>query len=586
MHGPLEDTAPARAEAWLTEFDRLAGAGDPAALADLFLPESYWRDALALGWTLRTEAGALPVAHALAPALASAEAKGFRLDPDAPPPQRVSRAMQPCIEATFLFETAIASCRGMLRLDPDGPRAWTLLTAINELKGHEAAAGRNRPTGQTNSRDFRGPNWLDQRTAARTYADRDPTVIVVGAGQAGLAVAARLTALGIDTLVVERNARVGDNWRHRYHALTLHNQVHVNHLPYLPFPETWPVYIPKDKLANWLEHYAEAMELNVWTGTELTSARRDGDGHWSARLRLADGSERQTTTHHVILATGVSGIPNRPDIPGLEDFAGPVLHSSEYRDGEDWSGKRAVVFGTGNSGHDIAQDLHSSGAAVTLVQRSPSLVVNIEPSAQLPYAFYADGPSTAHCDLIALSMPVPLTRRAHVGFTKAAREADAPLLDKLEERGFRLDFGEDGTGWQFKYLTRGGGYYFNVGCSDLIAEGAIDLLANDRIERVGADGLRLTDGTSRPADLVVLATGYKGQEHLVAKLFGEDVAANVGPVWGFGAGLELRNMFVPTPERGLWFIAGSLAQCRIYSKYLALGIAAEEAGLRAPQAAT
>jgi hypothetical protein len=145
--------------------------------------------------------------------------------------------------------------------------------------------------------------------------------------------------------------------------------------------------------------------------------------------------------------------------------------------------------------------------------------------------------------------------------------------------GFKLDFGEDGTGWQFKYLTRGGGYYFNVGCSDLIVEGEIGLVQFSDIAAFVAEGARMRTGDTLPADLIVLATGYKGQEYLVRKLFGEDVAIRVGPIWGFGDRQELRNMFTRTAQPGLWFIAGSLAQCRIYSKYLALQIKACEVGL-------
>ena len=137
----------------------------------------------------------------------------------------------------------------------------------------------------------------------------------------------------------------------------------------------------------------------------------------------------------------------------------------------------------------------------------------------------------------------------------------------------------DGTGWQFKYLTRGGGYYFNVGCSDLIIKGEVGLAQFSDIEAFVPEGARMRSGEILAADLIVLATGYKGQEVLVGKLFGEQVAARVGPIWGFGDGQELRNMFMRTPQPGLWFIAGSFAQCRIYSKVLGLQIKACEAGL-------
>src|SRR5207244_263442 len=252
--------------------------------------------------------------------------------------------------------------------------------------------------------------------------------------------------------------------------------VQVNHLPYMLFPPSWPTYIPKDKLANWFESYVDGMELNFWTETELEGGTYDEkEGRWTVTLRR-NGEKRIMHPRHVVLATGVSGIPNIPDIPGLKNFAGKAVHSSRYDDGEAWRGKRALVIGTGNSGHDIAQDLHSSGATVTLVQRSPTLIVNIEPSAQLVYGLYSEGPPLEDCDLITASVPLALARKSHQLATAHARELDRPLLAQLERKGFRLDFGEEDTGWQFKYLTRGGGYYFNVGCSDLLVEGKVRLL--------------------------------------------------------------------------------------------------------------
>jgi putative flavoprotein involved in K+ transport len=568
---------------WLAAFEA-ALSSDYAALAQLFHADSYWRDVLALSWTLQTVNGAPAILAELKLLAPRAALQKLHIDPDRAPPRWVTRAGTNTIEAIFKFETRIGRGHGILRLIPDerdGKRlkAWTLLTALEELKGFEEQLERTRPRGQAYSRDFRGPNWLDLRQAASAYADRDPTVLVVGGGQAGLAIAARLAQLKVDTLIVDRGLRIGDNWRKRYHALTLHNQVQVNHLPYMPFPPNWPTYIPKDKLANWFEAYVDAMELNYWTGTEFEGGSYDdAQGRWSVTLRRADGTTRTMQPRHIVMAAGVSGIPNIPDIPSLANFAGSVVHSSGYEDGETWKGKRAIVIGSGNSGHDIAQDLHSSGADVTLVQRSPTLVTNIEPSAQLAYAAYNEG-TLEDNDLIAASMPLKLARKSHQLLTEQSRQLDAELLEKLAAIGFKLDFGEDGTGWQFKYLTRGGGYYFNVGCSDLVASGAIRLLQFADIDGFVAEGARLKTGAMVPADLIVLSTGYKGQEFLVRKLFGEDVAARVGPIWGFGDGQELRNMYVRTGQAGLYFIAGSLAQCRINSRYLALQIKAIEEGL-------
>ena len=234
---------------------------------------------------------------------------------------------------------------------------------------------------------------------------------------------------------------------------------------------------------------------------------------------------------HVVLATGVSGIPSAPDIPSLKNFEGTVIHSSQYTDGEEWKGKTALVIGTGNSGHDIAQDLHSSGAGVTMVQRSSTLVVSIEPSAQLVYTPYNEG-TLEDNDLIATSMPLKLARKSHALTSDKSKELDKDLLAGLERVGFRLDFGEDNTGWQFKYLTRGGGYYFNVGCSDLLIKGEVKLKQFADIDSFVADGAAMKDGTTIAADLIVLATGYKPQEELVRKLFGEVVEKRVGTIWG------------------------------------------------------
>jgi putative flavoprotein involved in K+ transport len=267
-------------ENWLAQFETALKASDGNLLKSLFHPDSYWRDTLALSWTLQTVNGRDEILRVLKAQAGPAAPRGFSIDPDRRAPRKVVRAGTDCIEAIFGFETATGRGDGVLRLVPDtgdGNRlkAWTLLTALEELKGFEEQLGAARPRGNAYSRDFRGPNWLDLRKASADYADRDPTVLVIGGGQSGLCIAARLKQLNVDTLIVDREQRIGDNWRKRYHALTLHNQVQVNHLPYMLFPPNWPTYIPKDKLANWFEAYVEGMELNFWTATEFEGGSYD-----------------------------------------------------------------------------------------------------------------------------------------------------------------------------------------------------------------------------------------------------------------------------------------------------------------------
>jgi cation diffusion facilitator CzcD-associated flavoprotein CzcO len=573
---------------WLAAFEQALGDKDAEALRTLFRADSHWRDLLALTWDVQTLSGAETLIPALIDAAAKSKPENFAIAVGRTPPRRVTRVGKEVSETIFSFHGRSGPGIGVLRLTPpseDGalPQAWTFLTALDALEGHSETAGTARPSGEKYSRDFSGPNWLDERFAALRYDDRDPAVLIIGGGQAGLSIAARLKLLGVDALIIDREKRIGDNWRNRYHALTLHNQVHVNHLPYMPFPPNWPKYIPKDKIAGWFEAYVDSLELNVWTKTEFESASYDeSTGCWTARLKRDDNSIREMRPHHIVMATGVSGIPNLPEIPGLDAFRGNVIHSSGYSDAEKWAGRDVVIIGSGNSGHDIAQDLHSHGARVTMVQRSPTTIVNIEPSAQLPYALYEEGPPLEDCDLITASMPLPLTRQAHRMLTERTREIDKELLDGLARVGFKTDFGEDGTGWQFKYLERGGGYYFNVGCSDLIVSGKVGLIQHDDIAGFSEGGVALKNGGTVPADLIVLATGFKGQEQLVRKLFGETVADRVGGVWGFDPDLqELRSMWTRTGQPGLWFIGGSFAQCRIYSKVLGLQIKACEEGLLA-----
>ena len=569
--------------AWLRSFGDALQSGDAAAAAAHFAVDGHWRDVLAFTWRLQTESGAAAIEAALAPTLARTRPRDLHIPAERSAPRRVRRAGVDCIEAIFEFETDFGRANGVVRLVEDAAdgawRAWTLLTTLEELHGYPDGRPPALSDAERFSRDFGGENWLDQRRKAATYADHDPAVLVVGGGQAGLAVAARLNALGVDTLIIDRNERIGDNWRLRYHALTLHNEVHVNHLPLMPFPPTWPVFIPKDKLANWFESYVDSLDLNFWTGTELAGGSYDAaERRWTVTLRRSDGSERILRPRHLIVATGVSGIPIWPSLPGLDDFAGTVMHSGSYTSGEAWKGRKVLVLGTGNSGHDVAQDLCSSGAEVTLVQRSPTYVVSIR-EAQKVYAVYSEGLPFADCDLLAASMPYPVLLRAYQLSTAEMREADRALLKGLESRGFRLTYGEDDTGFQMMYLRRGGGYYFNVGCSDMIVDGRIGLLQYDAIERFVPQGVRLRDGTTMPAELVVVATGYESQQEVVRAHLSDAVAERIGPVWGFDDGGELRNMWTRTAQDGLWFTAGSLAQCRIYSRYLALQIKAQEDGL-------
>jgi putative flavoprotein involved in K+ transport len=583
----LERIAPSaedEVKSWISGFGRSLEKADAAALGRMFLADSHWRNLCGISWQIATFSGSGKVAGELCRRAREAGASGFEVDPESLMPRRTVVAGREVIEAVFRFDTVNGPGVGVVRLVPsqgggEPTKAWTLSTLLDMGKIGAAKSGEVAFT--SHHRDFSELSWLEARRAEIAFEDREPDVLVVGGGHAGISAAVELRRLGLDTLVIDKEERVGDNWRHRYHGLKLHNKTPVNHLRYMPFPPTWPDYIPKDKIANWLEAYVESMEVNFWTRTTFEGAEYDEvTQSWTARVLRGDGSVRALRPKHIVMATSVSGIPNIPDIATIENFAGKVLHSSKFAGGAEWRGKSVVVMGTGTSAHDICQELQANGAEVTMVQRSPTLVVNVDPSAQLyDKTYLGDGPPVDVRDLLNASVPLEVVKASHKLITKEVRELDAPLLSRLEKVGFRLEFGEDGTGWPLKFRTRGGGYYFNVGCSELIADGKIRLIQSTDIKQFVSNGLQLNDGSTLKADLVVLATGYKGQDHIVGSLFGAEVAERVGPIWGFDAdSQELRNMWTRTRQPGLWFTGGSFSQCRIYSRFIALQIDAIEHG--------
>jgi len=580
MLSKVDASAEQQAGTWISAFGQALAAKNKAALSALFAGDCHWRNLCGLSWEIVTYSGRETICDTLLRNTADVQARDFTAAADLLVPRRATVAGCEVIEAIFRFVSVNGPGLGVVRLlTGDHPQAWTISTLLDMDALCAARRRDNEPV--SHARDFAETSWLDQRAQDLAYQDREPDVLVVGGGHAGISAAVELKRLGFDVLIVDKERRIGDNWRLRYNGLKLHNKTPVNHLRYMPFPVTWPDYIPKDKIANWLETYVESMDLNFWTRTTFEGARYDeASATWQATVRREGEAPRPLRPKHIILATSVSSVPNIPAIPTIENFKGTVLHSSQFTKGADWSGKSAIVMGTGTSAHDIAQELQANGVHVTMVQRSPTMVINVDPSAQLyDKTYLGDGPPIEVRDTLNSSVPLAVMKIAHKIITDEVRKLDAPLLQRLEKAGFRLEFGEGGTGWPLKFRQRGGGYYFNVGCSELIADGKIGLIQASDIKQFVAGGVEMNDGSVRHADLVVLATGYKGQGHMVGALFGEDVAQRVGRIWGFDDSTqELRNMWVRTPQAGLWFTGGAFSQCRIYSRYMALQIEAIEAG--------
>jgi putative flavoprotein involved in K+ transport len=580
---PVEETNREIAERWIAAFDATLKGGAEGTLFECFAPDSHWRNLFGISWYFATFSGREIVIRELLSRTRDAGATSFRIETGLLAPRHSIVAGRKVIEAVIRFDTANGPGIGAIRLlpSPNGEaKAWTISTSL-DFDRICAARANDRAVDASHNRNFAEADWLERRRERAAWRTSDPDVLVVGGGHTGISAAVEIQRLGLAALVVDRQQRIGDNWRLRYRGLKLHNKTPVNHLRYLPFPVTFPDYVPKDQIANWLESYVDIMGVDFWTRTSFEGASYDdATDRWVVRLRMGDGTERVLRPSHIVMATSVSGVPNIPTIEGISNFKGPVLHSSQFKAGREWNGRSVVVFGTGTSAHDICQELEASGARVTMVQRSPTMVVNVEPAQLYDRTYLGDGPPIEVRDIINSGVPLPVMKAAHKIITSEVRSLDAPLHARLEEAGFRLEFGEDGTGWPLKFRTRGGGYYFNVGASELIADGKIRLIQFADIAGFEAGGIRLKDGAALKADLFVLATGYRGLDAMLEKFFGREVAERVGRVWGFDeATQELRNMWTRTGQPGLWFTAGAFSQARIYSRYVALQIDAIERGV-------
>jgi putative flavoprotein involved in K+ transport len=567
----------AQVRQWLSSFEEALARGDTAAAAELFLETSYWRDLVAFTWNIKTVEGPEGVKDLLDHTLAHIKPRGFEI---AEPPAEADGIT----EAWLAFETEIGRGTGHLRLK-DG-KAFTLLTDLREIKGHEEPRGRARRRGVEHGASRQRETWLEarRREASELGHSREPEVVIVGGGQGGIALGARLRQLGVPTIIVERNERPGDSWRRRYKSLCLHDPVWYDHLPYIKFPENWPVFSPKDKIGDWLEMYTRVMELDYWGSTLAKSATYDEDaGAWVLVVER-EGADVTLRPKQLVLALGMSSRPNLPEIPGMEVFKGDQHHSSQHPGPDAYRDKKAVVIGSNNSAHDICAALWEHGADVTMVQRSPTHIVrsdtlmDIGLSALYSEEAVAAGITTEKADMIFASIPYRIMHEFQIPLYDQMRERDKDFYDRLERAGFQLDWGEDGSGLFMKYLRRGSGYYIDVGASELVADGEIKLRSG-RVDHLAEHAVVMEDGTELPADLVVYATGYRSMNGHAADLISQEVADRVGKVWGLGSDTakdpgpwegEQRNMWKPTQQPGLWFHGGNLHQSRHYSVYLAL----------------
>ncbi len=584
----LDHTATDDVTTVLETFGAALARGDVQAATAMFTDDCYWRDLVTFTWNIMTLEGQAQIADMLTACLARTAPTAWRVAEG-----EVASDDGGLLTAWISFETGVARGYGLVRIR-DG-KIWTLLTSMVELKGHEEPVGFERPMGVKHGASKTRATWKEDREAeARDlgYA-KQPHTVIIGGGQGGIALGARLRQLGVPTIIVEKNARAGDSWRNRYKSLCLHDPVWYDHLPYLPFPPNWPVFAPKDKLGDWLEMYTKIMELNYWSGTTCKSASYDAvKGEWTVVVDR-DGVEVTLRPRELVLATGMSAKANVPVFKGMERFQGDQHHSSKHPGPDAYRGKKAVVIGSNNSAHDICAALWENDVDVTMVQRTSTHIVKSDTLMDVGLkGLYSEeavkgGMTTNKADMIFASLPYAILHQFQIPLYAQMKERDALFYKGLEDAGFWLDWGDDESGLFMKYLRRGSGYYIDVGASQLIIDGKIKL-AHGGVREITETGVVLEDGTELPADVIVYATGYGSMNGWAADLIGQDVADRVGKCWGLGSATtkdpgpwegEQRNMWKPTQQPGLWFHGGNLHQSRHYSQFLSLQLKARMEGI-------
>ncbi|KAG2335579.1 FAD/NAD(P)-binding domain-containing protein [Suillus weaverae] len=418
------------------------------------------------------------------------------------------------------------------------------------------------------------------------------TAVVVGAGQCGLSVAARLENLGISTLVLERSAAVGDSWRSRYESLETNTPRAYNHLPFVTFPEGCGKYVPCGDVANYLENYQRTLGLHVLTLARISAASYDASSStWTLSISVSGQASITVTARHVIGATGVGtmggALPFTPTIPGKNSFLGSIIHSSEYRSSSCVSTQKVVVVGAGCSAHDIAQDMANHGCQTVLVQRSPTAVVSRQTIDRFLTGYIGQNvPPTEIADRFYVALPLSTLQNSQYNTMEIHAHIDQDLRENLSRHGYLLPGPKDN--FLHRLSVRRGGFYIDRGCAKLITSGKITVKSGHEISHFSPSGLVFDDGSRVMADLVIFATGYSKTtiKQVAESLFGPQVADAVHDLGGWDKDCELAGVWRPTGHNGLWFAEGDLFAARFYSQFLALQIMAREMGLLSPDQRT
>ncbi|KAL4257773.1 hypothetical protein AB1N83_011051 [Pleurotus pulmonarius] len=566
---------------WLNQFAEHVYAGNVDGVVSSFHPDGWLRDILIFTWDNRSLEGHDKIKSYLRDTLTTPDIRDIKLDerPLVGPYLGPVTAAHHGVGFGFTFQRDIAHGRGYVRLTQvQGSGEWRAISVSTEmvdLKGHEEE---RYELGVYGGHTLA---WESVKDSRRDFVEKHPHVLIIGGGQAGLIVAARFKQMNLPAIVLERTPRVGDVWRNRYPTLTLHTPRSQHQMLYQPFPSTWPRFTPKDKLADWLEQYAVSQDLVVWNNSQpLPQPKYDPlTKIWHVKVDR-DGQIVELNPTHIVVATGTLGAPRIPIIEGRDDFEGTIFHNADFHGAKPFEGKKVIVVGAGNTSADICQDLVFHGAAsVTMVQRSSSCVISAASAHVGLDMRFPEGVPIEVADFKNESLPFGMVKKLLSQDEQKVWEDHKVMHEGLRKAGLKLNMGIDGAGLPSLVHQRLGGYWLDVGCSQLIIDGKVKVKQGVEIARLSSDSVHFTDGSALEADVVILATGYENIRETMRDLFGSEVIDKTGPVYGLDEEGEFRSSFRRSGHPGLWFAAGDFVYSRFYSKRLALELKAIQLGL-------
>ncbi|KAG2118678.1 FAD/NAD(P)-binding domain-containing protein [Suillus discolor] len=586
---------------WLRSLEVASSTGDSKSFVSHFLSDGWFRDLLCLSWDFRTLSGSEKIHGFLSEVvdgksrLEHSGLRDFKIDDhtaNAPSPFKLPGPQDiEGVQGAFTFTIAkpAALGRGFFRLTQDVNGKWkalTLFTNMQDLVGHEESSADQHGLDE-------GVTWEEDVEAKFRAIEADPTVLIVGGGQSGLTSAARLRRLGIRVLVIDKNARVGDSWRQRYVETQLPIRMCLpsfNGIIYLSDARTnFPNYIPKGKLANFIDSYAVNQELCIWHSSSLVSTPvyDSSSARWTVEVQRGD-RKVFVNPKYLVLATG-SGSPYIPTWNGMDEFQGALYHSDFHKDAEQFRGKRVVIVGAGNAGADICQDFVAHGATeVTMVQRSATCVITSATAEKTHFKLpLPDSTPIEEVDFHRNSMPLALLLQLNIaGWAQHMKMLDKEFHDGLRKAGFNLTWelspgsGEVGLDG-FLFTRQASGTMIDIGCGKLIIEGKVKIKQGQEISHFDKDGITFKDGSKLSADVIVLATGNEPIMKTARALLGNEITDRLLPqeVMGLDSEGEVNQTYRPSGHPGLWFASGAFLFSRFFSKRLGLQILARELGI-------